>query len=788
MGKKTKKHGMSDAVYTKKAGLVAAKANPFEKHVNKTKFAVLNRKTNTERGVPGVSRQRAFEKRKATLGIELMQHHKTNSFRDRRLGGSQGGDEALRARFVTEMKNIYGENSGQSKRKRLFNLNEDTSLTHKGQTIESIEKYDDPPSDRDDDESDDEGAKLDAKYTEAAHFGGGSTGDGLKLSGKEALEEMIAETKRRKAEIAREKDAVVTMTEKLDQEWRTLIPLIGKLTRGDQDERVKPDAYDRTMREMIFEARGEPTDKLKSLEEIEKEEREKRERMERARVARMQAATKKDKVPTHRSVDDLDDGYTTIAGHEEQIPVEEQVAQEVIPEEDENDTTSDEESLEDTEKILPLPNQEFSFDFPQSYEDFLEIVDKDDYGDRLAVLVANHHPQLHPENKEKIPILFSYLLQRLNDVFSEVSRERSSECWKIASGITPNLYDLLHLSQQECVELFQGVLKEKQDEFRIKRTIFPGLDTLIFLKIIPVLFSTSDFKHSVATPALIFISQMLTSCEFQRRTDFTRGLLLVSTVLEFTHLSKRFLPAAVICLTQILTLCAPKRPVEVLKTIPPFTTNIRISLFLVEKAKDLSGQELKMSAEDLIETTVNDSFRVRILHTTLGLSLSLLQQLEGNSGVKYIAEDVEKQLDRIEMENYPRETRDLAEKLQNCIDQINKRTISFLVPPKKFSAVPQVRQIDPKIDGAVYTDRRRSQVQDAKAIRDQLKHKVKRETKSALREIRRDAEFIGKMRLKRQMVLDRERKEKVKRIFAEASIQQSELNAMDRQNKKSRKR
>uniref|UniRef100_A0A1B0CE57 Uncharacterized protein n=1 Tax=Lutzomyia longipalpis TaxID=7200 RepID=A0A1B0CE57_LUTLO len=65
-----------------------------------------------------------------------------------------------------------------------------------------------------------------------------------------------------------------------------------------------------------------------------------------------------------------------------------------------------------------------------------------------------------------------------------------------------------------------------------------------------------------------------------------------------------------------------------------------------------------------------------------------------------------------------------------------------------------------------------------------LRHKVKRETKSALREIRRDAEFIGKMRIKRQMQLDRERREKVKRIFAEASDQQAELNALDRSNKR----
>ncbi|XP_055697706.1 nucleolar protein 14 homolog [Phlebotomus papatasi] len=779
MGKKAKKRGISDSVYNKKAAPVVKKANPFENHVNRTKFAVLNRKTQHDRGIPGVARQRAFDKRKATLGVELMQHGKANSFRDRRIGGAEGGEEALRARFVAEMKSVYGEKSGQSKRKRLFNLNEDV-LTHRGQTIESIEKMDDGLSERDEEESDEEG-KLDAKYTEVAHFGGAG-------SAKEALEEMIAETKRRKAEIAREKDAVQTMTEKLDQDWRNLIPLMGKLARSDNDERVKPDAYDRTMREMIFEARGEPTDKLKSLEEIEKEEREKRARLERAQMARMKGVTKKDKIPQHRSVDDLDDGYTTIEAHDE-VPEEPANFPEPPLEEPEEETSSDDSSDEEIEevpgKVLPKPNPEFSFDFPQSYEDFLELIEEDAQGERLAALLANSHPKLEPENKEKVPVLFSYLLQRLNDIFEDYSKETAEKSWKILSGIVPHLYDLLHLSQVECVELFRAVLTEKQQEFRKKRSIFPGMDTLVFLKIIPILFSTSDFRHSVATPGLIFISQILSHCEFQRRTDFARGILLMCTILEFTHLSKRFLPAFCVSLTQILTLCAPRRPIEVLKVIPPFSTEMRLTLSVAENCSKI--EDLKMNPEDLIDTKVTQSFRVRLLHTTLGLSGQFLEQMRDNPGAKYLAEDIEKCLEKLPLENYPSDTQKIAEKIQKQIGEIKEKPQNYLIPPKKSQKIPQLKQIDPKINSAVFTDRRKSQVKDAKALRDALRHKVKRETKSALREIRRDAEFIGKVRIKKQMQLDRERKEKVRRIFAEASDQQAELKALDRHNKRRKK-
>lgn len=80
-------------------------------------------------------------------------------------------------------------------------------------------------------------------------------------------------------------------------------------------------------------------------------------------------------------------------------------------------------------------------------------------------------------------------------------------------------------------------------------------------------------------------------------------------------------------------------------------------------------------------------------------------------------------------------------------------------------------------------------------------HKLKREKKGALREIRRDQAFLGRLkikeRIKRYHIIihedfqvyllffcsDVERRDKVKKIYAEASVQQSELNAIGRKNK-----
>lgn len=301
---KNKKRPQADVLSSKKSIVKAKKNNPFEIHVNKEKHTIIGRQLKHDRGMPGVSRSKALKRRKDTLGQEYINKNKTNSFKDKRIGEKyMSKEEAASARFVAERLNQF---KSKEKRHSLFNLNEDEDvlLTHKGQTLEEIEQFDDPMSS---DEDDEELGKLDSKFTDSAHFGGGHDETGGR-DRKMAIEDLIAEQKRRKNEISKEKEEVSEMTQILDSNWRSLLPLMGKLSKDDE-VKPKPDDYDRALREMIFERRGEVSDKLKSDAEILKEEKEKLETLEKDRVKRMLGVTEEEKKPTHRSADDLDDGY-----------------------------------------------------------------------------------------------------------------------------------------------------------------------------------------------------------------------------------------------------------------------------------------------------------------------------------------------------------------------------------------------------------------------------------------------------------------------------------------------
>lgn len=318
---KQKKRVTADVLTSKKTATKAKKLNPFEVHTNKEKFTVVGRQLKHDRGMPGVSRAKALKRRRDTLGLEYQQKGKANTFRDRRIGEqTMTREEAASARFIAER---LHQQQKSNRKESLFNLNDDDDgagaanggydddddngadvLTHKGQTLGEIEQFQDPRSD-DDEADDDVLGKLDDQFTGAANFGGADLDANDR---KSAIKDMIADHKRRKEEISKEKEEVGELTHQLDAQWKSLLPLMATMTKEDE-KKPKPDTYDRALREMVFEARGDVTDKLKSETELARAEKERLERLERERLERMSGVTEEEKKAKHRSADDLDDGY-----------------------------------------------------------------------------------------------------------------------------------------------------------------------------------------------------------------------------------------------------------------------------------------------------------------------------------------------------------------------------------------------------------------------------------------------------------------------------------------------
>ncbi|KAI4501174.1 hypothetical protein M0802_003547 [Mischocyttarus mexicanus] len=921
---KGKKKKLSELLQSKRIQQTKKSLNPFEIHINKDKQNVLGRKSKADRGLPGVSRAKAISKRKGTLFQEYKLKNKDNVFLDKRIGEKNyrmTPEEKAMARFTAERMKAQ-------KKKNIYSLNDEEVLTHRGQTLEEIEKFDDPKSD--DEYSDDEiDGKLDKKFVSEANFGGGilSKSDST-MSRKDVIEQLIADSKKRKAEKQKVREETLNLTEKLDTEWKDLLPLMSTSKTSNQDppEKVRVDDYDMALRQLKFEATGNPTDRLKSEEEIIKEEKEKLETLEADRLARMKGFISDSNTQSrHKSADDLDDGFmvekvsveaenneindentpnddvsqsssdsndseldedaneaeSEVQGTNESLVndkiVKNKIGKKSKTQNDDEDEKSDEcetknsnmeidsnntddedsseddlsdlkqsdSSSEDEEEIITKktvkfgnttseksmnskngklksilkPNNETVNDnivnedrkqeirkdlskrkevmekarkeLPYTYkapEDLTELQKllQNQNPDYQSVIVDRiikcNHWSLDSQNKEKLSKLFIFLIEHvLSSSIENDDVENLVNSFQIFDRLCPYLYDLAHANLENTKNYMVEIIQKKYEEFKNNKKQYPNVDTLIILKLVSLLFPTSDFRHKIVTPCLIFMSQILMTCRIKNRRDISRGLFICTLLLEYTVLSKRFAPSVINFLRGIIFIATPKHLIKGIKVIPPFKQIGDSSNLLIidqeETDVEMDLNKAVMKASDLINEDIDNDFKIRALSTSINLITEFKNQLQELDSVYSIFEPIMKLLKANTCDGYPSSLKKNIKQLFKEIVDLKSKKLEYIVREKKRPK--PLRQYEPRIE-KVYDGKKHKPMSKVKAEREKLLHKYKKETKGAIREIRRDTAFLSKLQIKQQIKSDIERKRKVNEIFGDAAKQQSELKKLKR--------
>jgi nucleolar protein 14 len=119
-----KKLSKSELICKRKNKVAEKRDNPFELHINREKFDIMNRKRSHSLGQPLISRQKSFDKRKELIGGEYKIKHKSNSFQDNRKAGFR-----------------------KLPKESIYNLSDNLELTHRGQTLKEIGQFEDVPED-----------------------------------------------------------------------------------------------------------------------------------------------------------------------------------------------------------------------------------------------------------------------------------------------------------------------------------------------------------------------------------------------------------------------------------------------------------------------------------------------------------------------------------------------------------------------------------------------------------------------------------------------------------------
>uniref|UniRef100_A0A8C7T6L2 Nucleolar protein 14 n=1 Tax=Oncorhynchus mykiss TaxID=8022 RepID=A0A8C7T6L2_ONCMY len=784
MGKPPKKKNLADKVRKTKTS-TEIKNNPFEVKINRKKFDILGRKSKHDVGLPGVSRSKAINKRKETLLKEYKTKDKANKFIDKRFGEydtKMDPEEKILQRFSMERQRTQDK-------KDMYNLNEEEELTHYGQSLSEMEKLNDMVDS--DDDADEKGV-LSAELT-ASHFGGGGLlrrktqgekdngGNQRAKSRQELIEELILKSKQEKRERQNQKEESQVLTEKLDQDWKSIQGLLAhknapKADRLEEEDKPKLDEYDMMVRELGFEMKAQPSEKMKTPEEVAREERERLQKLEADRLRRMMGDVVEDctKTQAHMSADDLNDGFIldgdekpTLAyqdgkwnineegakiegddeeeGGEGESGEEESGGEEGSGEDSHSDLDSEQESeggeeeVEEEEKDeeekdeVPATKSQLSeeerkaqaeaaktelpytFKAPESYSDLKGLL-QGHPADHQCIILARtqkcNHPSLAVGNKLKLQKLFGFLLEYVGELASRSPPELST-----IDKIIPQLYGLCQLFPEAASKAMQTTLVDSahrmEEVLEVKgRAAFPQLDMLIYLKITALLFPTSDFRHPVTTPALLYISQALTKCPVMSLEDVTSGLVLCCLAVEYISFSKRFCPELINFLLGVLHLAVQDKTSTgtafLLMGYCHISSSTRPNWLLVFSIR-VGVVSILIQSGLMRIIGINDSdglFSLVVSHAPIWLTSNIVERLL-----------------------------DYGKKRGNTKEEREK---------------------------------------------ERLNHKYKKEFKGALREIRKDTRFLAREKLNEVMGRDAERKRKVKELFGSLATQEGEWKALKR--------
>uniref|UniRef100_A0A8C8M8M7 Nucleolar protein 14 n=1 Tax=Oncorhynchus tshawytscha TaxID=74940 RepID=A0A8C8M8M7_ONCTS len=792
------------------------KNNPFEVKINRKKFDILGRKSKHDVGLPGVSRSKAINKRKETLLKEYKTKDKANKFIDKRFGEydtKMDPEEKILQRFSMERQRTQDK-------KDMYNLNEEEELTHYGQSLSEMEKLNDMVDS--DDDADEKGV-LSAELT-ASHFGGGGLlrkktqgekdngGNQRAKSRQELIEELILKSKQEKRERQNQKEESQVLTEKLDQDWKSIQGLLAhknapKADRLEEEDKPKLDEYDMMVRELGFEMKAQPSEKMKTPEEVAREERERLQKLEADRLRRMMGDVVEDctKTQAHMSADDLNDGFildgdekptlayqdgkwninkegAKIEGDEDEGGGEGESGEEEsggeeeeegsgedshsdLDSEQESEGGEEEEEEEGEKDEVPATKSQLSeeerkaqaeaakgelpytFKAPESYSDLKGLL-QGHPADHQCIILARtqkcNHPSLAVGNKLKLQKLFGFLLEYVGELASRSPPELST----IDKMIT-QLYGLCQLFPEAASKAMQTTLVDSahrmEEILEVKgRAAFPQLDMLIYLKITALLFPTSDFRHPVTTPALLYISQALTKCPVMSLEDVTSGLVLCCLAVEYVSFSKRFCPELINFLLGVLHLAVQDK------------TSTGTAFLLMGYC------HISSSTRPNCVFCLNDAPpRLSAVATCMDLlkhCSSLYRELTSYS---HIFQPITTLLSKhLPIKTYP------------AALQVSGTVVSS---KDNLFHLPFCKPLNSRLD---YGKKRGNTKEERE--KERLNHKYKKEFKGALREIRKDTRFLAREKLNEVMGRDAERKRKVKELFGSLATQEGEWKALKR--------
>jgi nucleolar protein 14 len=782
--------------------------NPFEfKHLARPKKFeyVSNNADNNKRvlGRPGVTKSQGEEARRKSLLPEMNRKNRVGGILDRRIGENDPTmslDDRMMARFEREQ---LKKRSGN-----VFDLedgDDEIQLTHGGQSL----TFDHEIGEEDYDaasisgSSDEEDGFLKRKRRRA-DVDGEVDGEAApeieqperKKSKAEVMKEVMAKSKLHKYERQAQKEDDDDLRDELDKDLNEVLAAL----RGHMNKKPEPEApkdvprgdfgmnadraallagnsqaakdkeYDTRVRQMLQDERAKPTERTKTEEEKAREEAKRLKELELKRMKRMRGEpTSDDEEPQRKEVDEEEDDNEDFnddaaefglgaapqpSSRPEGVDDEDDfiMDDDLIASDSEADMSGDEsDDASEIDDTMAVDDDEADFlksvmpdkpkEQPKAVNGVLTIG-----ADAASSKLAYTYPC--PRSHEELLKVFKdvpskdvpTVIQRIRALYhSGLHSDNKHKLADFACALVDHVAYLSNQTPPTSLPIIETMIRHIHSmsraypapiatQFRkhlkqLQVSNDPTLGDLALLTAIGTIYPTSDHFHQVVTPAITLMARWMGLTTPASAKDVATGAYVGAICLQYQQLSKRYVPE----LIRYTALCVKS----------PHTTK---SLLAAHTKNILTAADLWSASPSFTE-----------IFTPLVVPLKSTNQ-------KSTLQTLNARLTTARHRRRPQ-----------LLHHHRPLPIKTSIPKFEESFDPN-KHYDP--------DKERSEAA-------KLQKEYKREKKGALRELRKDANFIARETLREKKEKDAKYEEKYKRLVAEIQGEEGrEKNVYEREKKK----
>ena len=432
----------------------------------------------------------------------------------------------------------------------------------------------------------------------------------------------------------------------------------------------------------------------------------------------------------------------------------------------------------------------FEYPCPQTHDEFLEIMRQVAF-DELPIIVQRirslYQPQLAAENKRKLGIFATILV----DHISYVANTSIQPPLVVCEALIRHVHSLAKTYPDEIGGTFRDHLKS----ICHSRPKNPTAGDLMVFTAISSTFPTSDHFHQVVTPALLCMTQYLGQKVPVTLRDLLIGTYIVTLCVEFQKLSKRYVPEAVnYALNTIITLL-PAKPKQLAELTPYHlrSENLQIKATVMEQRCSRLPIDFGsiFSSQYVVPAEEEQTLKCGLLGMHFSLVVTMarlwaekpafcemiepiyttLRYVGGKECSVFIFEDV-----RIQ-----------AHETADTIHQLLTAALQARQPLRLHNHRPlAIKTSMPKFEESYNPDKHYDPDRD-RAEFSKLKAEHRKERKGALRELRKDANFLAREKLREKKERDSAYEKKFKRLVAEIQGEEGREAKIYEREKKMRK-